>query len=122
MPHYLTNKEILTELRKSKDQGELTEDCKTMFQIMAVNISRKLVYQNPMDREDCIQEAVFCCLKYWRSFDESKCTPSKGPNPFAYFTSCIRNGMAIGFNKLHPKEMKTISLNSLYTLTGEHED
>ena len=122
LPHYLTNKELLTELRKSKAQNELTEDCKNMFRLMAVNVSRKFSYQNPMDRDDCIQEGVFDCLKYWRGFDEAKCNPAKAPNPFSYFTSVLRNGMAKGFNALHPKDMKTVPISLLYSLTGENEE
>jgi hypothetical protein len=38
---------------------------------------------------------------YWERFDATKSN-----NPFAYFTSVIVNGIAKGWNKLHPENKK----------------
>lgn len=74
-----------------------------MLQLMVKNISSKKKYPNYDEKMDCQAQAMMDCLLYWKSFDPSK---SANPNPFAYFTSLITNGIAKGWNALHPENKK----------------
>lgn len=92
---YVKNKELLEEMIKSKEQDELTPRAINMLTLICENIIRKMVYQNPDDRQDCLQGAILDCLMYWRSFN-----PEKSSNPFAYFSSISANGIAKQWRKL----------------------
>lgn len=111
---YLRNKDLLNELKLSKEKGELTKEALGMFILMVKNISKSFSYKNPEDRKDAIQVALMKCLLYWKSFN-----PEKSNNPFSYFTQVIKNGFAEGFNQLHPekdREGRLISLNEIQFL------
>lgn len=92
---YVKNKELLEEIIKSKEQDELTPRAVMMMQLIAENVIKKMVYQNPDDRDDCVQGAILDCLMYWRGFD-----PTKSSNPFAYFSSICVNGIGKMWRKL----------------------
>ena len=62
--HYVNNNELREELIRCKASGELTEKAILMFQQIAKRLSTKLKYTNPMDREDCISQAVLDCIMY----------------------------------------------------------
>lgn len=100
---YVSNPALLKQIIISKEQDELTSDAIQMLQLMIENISSKKRYPSQEEKEDCQQQAMLDCLLYWRSFDPSK---SNNPNPFAYFTSLITNGIAKGWNTLHPENKK----------------
>lgn len=92
---YVKNKDLLAEIIKSKEQDELTPEAVRMLSLIAENVIKKMVYQNPDDRDDCLQGALLDVLMYWRSFD-----PTKSSNPFAYYTSLITNGIGKTWRKL----------------------
>lgn len=116
---YVSNPYLLKQLILSKEQDELTKEALNMFMLMIKNISSKKRYPSKEEEEDCQATAMLDVLQYWRSFD-----PTKGdnPNPFAYFTSLITNGIAKGWNMLHPENKKaegaifTSIDNGIYTL------
>lgn len=94
---YLNNATLLEELRKSHEIGEMTPKLVELFQLMIDRISSKLFYKRKEDREDCLASAMADCCQYWTYFDETK---SEHPNPFAYFTSIICNGLGKGWRIL----------------------
>ena len=94
---YLNNATLLEELKKSKEQGQMTPKLVELFQLMCTRISSKLFYKRPEDKEDCMASAMADCCQYWSYFDETK---SANPNPFAYFTSIICNGFGKGWRSL----------------------
>lgn len=100
---YVSNPALLKQIIISKEQGELTDEALQMLMLMVENISSKKKYPSKEEKEDCQQQAILDCLLYWKSFDPSK---SAQPNPFAYFTSLITNGIAKGWNSLHPENKK----------------
>lgn len=93
--HYVKNSELLAELKKSKEQGELTTEAVLMFKQIAERLSVKLRYNNPADREDCISSAVMDCIRYWQNFN-----PDVSENAFAYITSVCKNGYAKAWRQL----------------------
>ena len=114
--HYINNKEFTADIVKCKQAGELSEYSVNCFISLANRAADRLYFKDYRDREDCIQSAILDCLKYWKSFDESKML---NPNAFAYFTQICKNGYAKQWKSIHKKTgldpdepLEFISLNS----------
>lgn len=114
---YLSNKDLYCELIVSKAKGKLTRQAETMLILLAKNVIKKMYYQNPDDRLDCLQTAYLSVFQNWYSFDELK-----GDNAFSYFTEVIKRGLAQGWNKMYKlkgdENAVVISLTG-YTSSGE---
>ena len=98
--HYINNKDFTEEIIKCKGNGELSPFALQCFMSLANRAVDRLYFRDFRDREDCIQSAILDCLKYWKSFDETK---SENPNAFAYFTQMCKNGYAKEWKKIHKK-------------------
>ena len=98
--HYVNNKEFTQSIIEDKKNEQLSEFSISCFVALANRAVNKMYYEDPRDREDCIQSAILDCLKYWRGFDPSK---SKNPNAFAYFTQVCKNGYAKQWKAIHKK-------------------
>lgn len=98
---YVSNPFLLAEIIKSKEKGELTSNALQMLLLMIENIQRKRYYKTPEEKEDCASSAIYDVLMYWQNFN-----PEKSTNPFAFYTSVITNGLAKGWDKLHPENKK----------------
>ena len=97
--HYVTNKTLVPEIIKSKEQGKLTKEAIKMLIMLSERAIRKLQYKDPEDRRDCLAFAQMDLFKYWDRFN-----PEKSNNAFAYYTQIAKKGYAKGWNKLHPKK------------------
>lgn len=97
MAVYLRNKDLLREVARSKERGEMTPELVKMFQMLVARISRKFYYVNPKDREDTEGQALYLLCYKWHKFDATR-----SDNPFAYYTQIAKMGFAQGFNVLHP--------------------
>lgn len=104
--HYVKSADLLEEIRKSKEQDQLTPAAVEMLMKMCNKIANMNVYQLKDDRDDCIAFAMEDVLRYWRGYN-----PEYSSFCFAYFTRMIINGMKKGWKKLHP--LKSINLLSL---------
>ena len=105
--NYLNNRDLLEEIIKSKEIGELTPKALNMLMMLAERSSNKLIYNNPDDKKDCIAYAYMDLYRYWKNFD-----PERSNNAFAYFTEVAKRGFAKGWNALHPKKYAgTVSLS-----------
>ncbi len=98
--HYINNKEFTADIIKCKNEGELSKYTVNCFISLANRAVDRLYFKDYRDREDCIQSAILDCLKYWKSFDETKMAI---PNAFAYFTQICKNGYAKEWKKIHKK-------------------
>ena len=111
---YVANKDLLREIKLSKERDQLTYNAVKMLQLIAENLAKKKHYKCPEDKEDCIQTAMLDIALYWRSFD-----PEKYNNPFAYYTSMLCNGLAKGWNRIYGKfkssEMTSIDNSNVYS-------
>jgi hypothetical protein len=113
--HYINNKEFTQDIIECKQKGELSDYSINCFISLANRAVDRLYFRDYRDREDCIQSAIIDCLKYWKSFDETK---SINPNAFSYFTQICKNGYAKEWKKIHKKtgldqdeKLEFISLN-----------
>jgi|TARA_B100001173_G_scaffold293808_1_gene287206 hypothetical protein len=97
--HYVTNKNLVPEIIKSQEQGELTKEAIKMLISISERAIAKLRYKDPEDRRDCLAFAQMDLFKYWDRFNVEKSN-----NAFAYYTQIAKKGYAKGWNKLHPKK------------------
>jgi len=115
--HYLSNKELYCELIVSKAKGKLTREAEKMLILLTKNVIKKMYYNDPDDKLDCLQTAYLDVFQNWYSFDENK-----GDNAFAYFTEIIKRALAKGWNQQKRKkgnaDAVVISLTG-YTSDGE---
>jgi hypothetical protein len=98
--HYINNKDFTAGIIECKKTGELSDYIVNCFISLANRAVDRLYFKDYRDREDCIQSAILDCLKYWKSFDETKMAV---PNAFAYFTQICKNGYAKEWKKIHKK-------------------
>ena len=98
--HYINNKEFTQGIIECKQNGELSKFVVECFISLANRAVDRLYFRDDRDREDCIQSAILDCLKYWKSFDETKMAI---PNAFAYFTQICKMGYAKEWKKIHKK-------------------
>jgi len=112
----INKKELREEIVKSKENDKLTPNAlKSLIEIANHAINR-LPYNNPIDREDCIQSALYDLMKYWRNYN-----PEISDNAFAFYTQMAKNGYAKVFNVIHKnKKLKSLKVfkpsNSFYDL------
>ena len=106
MANYVDKRELLTEIKISKEQNELTSRAVEMLLRMVKEGSRVFRYKNLMDKEDCMGRAFEDCWRYWRSFNPDH----PKANVFSYFTQIIKFGAAKGMNELHPEIKANIDL------------
>lgn len=98
--HYINNKEFTADIIECKKNGELSDFSVNCFISLANRAVDRLYFKDYRDKEDCVQSAILDCLKYWKSFDESKMAT---PNAFAYFTQICKNGYAKQWKSIHRK-------------------
>jgi hypothetical protein len=105
----ISNADFTREIIISKQNDELTPKAVDYFVKLANHAIRALTYNDPRDREDCIQFALMDLVLYWRNFD-----PAVSSNAFSFFTQVAYNGYAKGFKKIHKAnsvEMVSIDLS-----------
>lgn len=123
--HYVNNKEFTAAIIECKKNDKLNDFAVSCFVALATRAVDRLYYEDPRDREDCIQSALYDCVKYWRGFDHTR---YENPNAFAYFTQMCKNGYAKEWKTIHKKtgldkdeKLEFISLNmsgdsTIYTI------
>lgn len=110
---YVSNKEFHCELLVSKAQGKLTNKAQKAIILVCKGVNRKFYYNDYMDKQDCLSEALVDCLRFWMNYDELKTT-----NAFAFFTEIAKRGHTKGWNNLN-KHREEISLNAFYKEDGD---
>lgn len=96
--YYLNNRDLLPEVKKSKEAGKMTDTLARMLMLLCANYARKGNFVNYSYNEDMQAYAMMMLVRTWHSFD-----PEKGSNPFAFFTQCIKNSF-IQFLKHEQKQ------------------
>lgn len=91
---YLSNKELLKEIKLSKEQDQMTDNLARMLQLLCSRFALKGTYRNYSYNEDMQAAAMTSLVATWRSFDETKYS-----NPFAYFTQCVYHSFLQMLNK-----------------------
>lgn len=85
-PLYLTNKELLAEIKRAKRKGEMTPRLAQMLQLLCAKYAKKGNFVNYTYNEDMQAYAMLMLVRTWNAFN-----PEKSSNPFAFFTQCIKH-------------------------------
>jgi len=102
--HYITNAELLPLITEYRETRKLTPDFAKALMLIAKKLSASPNFRGYEFIEDCIQDALLCCVKYVHNFD-----PEKSKNPFGYVTEIMkfaflgRINKENGWNKLKSK-------------------
>lgn len=107
--HYVKERDLYLELCKSNEQKKLTDECITMFGLMADGIQSKFRYDSDDDRQDCRSNAILKCLTKWDKYDIYA-----GKSAFSYFTQMIKNALYEEWNKLRSKRAD-FSTSNIFT-------
>lgn len=83
---YLTNKDLMIEVKRSKEKGQMTNELAMMLQLLCSRYAKKGNFINYSYNEDMQAYALMMLVRTWNSFD-----PEKSNNPFAFFTQCVKN-------------------------------
>lgn len=119
---YLTNKEMLAELKRCKKKGQMSDILARMLQLLCSRYAKKGNFINYSYNEDMQGYAMMMLVRTWNSFD-----PDKSSNPFAFFTQCIKNSFIQYLN--HEKRQRDVrdlmlidqGLNPSYGYEDGHE-
>jgi hypothetical protein len=85
--NYLNNKDMMAELRKCHEQGQMTAEFAKMIMLLAERYGSRFEYSDYSGHiEDMKSSAVLNVVRAWKSFDLEKYD-----NPFAYFTQAIKH-------------------------------
>lgn len=92
--HYINNKDMLAEITKSHEKGEMTDELAKMIMLLVERYSTRYEYSNYQGHiEDMRSSAVLNIVRAWRSFgwdrEAQQYDFKKFNNPFAYFTQAI---------------------------------
>lgn len=109
--NYLNNKDMLAELRKSKKQGQMTDELTKMIMMLTRRYSEHPWFVNYTYIDDMRSFALLTVVKFWDRFNFDKSN-----NPFAYFTQIIKR--AFQQYKIQEKKHRTIR-DSLLVEYGE---
>jgi DNA-directed RNA polymerase specialized sigma24 family protein len=85
---YIKNEDIMPLIFEYRATGEVSNDLGDALLTIARNYANKGNFHGYTWKEDMVSEAVLTCIKYMHNFDPMRYSK---PNPFAYFTSIIRN-------------------------------
>lgn len=83
---YLSNKELLKEVKAAKRKGEMSNQLARMLQMLCGRYAKKGNFINYTYNEDMQAYAMMMLVRTWNAFD-----PEKSNNPFAFFTQCIKH-------------------------------
>lgn len=83
---YLTNKELLAELKACNITDIMSDKLARMLQLLCARYGKKGNFANYTYNDDMQGYAMLMLVRTWRSFN-----PKKSNNPFAFFTQCIKN-------------------------------
>jgi hypothetical protein len=84
--HYVRNKDLLPEIIKCKEKGEISNELGRMLLLIVNNYARKGNWANYTYRDDMKGHAMVHLTNAALKFD-----PSRSNNPFAYYTQVTKN-------------------------------
>lgn len=119
--NYLSNKELMAEFKKSKEQNRMTDRFAHMMQLLVYRISKKGNFASYTYLDDMRSYAILMLMNTWHKFD-----PEKSENCFAYYTTCITNSYVQVLNQekrqrmIRDELMVKNGLTPSYSYQNEH--
>jgi len=87
--NYLNNKDLMTQIKLSKEQNKMTNELAKMLQLLCYRYANKGNYVNYTYNTDMQAYAMMMLCRTWKAFD-----PEKSNNPFAFYTQCIKHSFS----------------------------
>lgn len=121
--NYLNNADLLIELKKSNDQGQMTNKLAHMLQTLADRYASRGNFAGYSYVEDMKAYAMYMVCRTWHRFDSEKSN-----NPFAFFTQCIKHSYYQFLNKekrqrmIRDELLVYSGLNPSNTYLNDYED
>jgi DNA-directed RNA polymerase specialized sigma24 family protein len=84
--YYLTNADLLPAVLEAKKHGKITDKLARMLMLLTDRYSRKANFSGYSFREDMVSAALINLCQNALKFD-----PAKSSNPFAFYTTAIKN-------------------------------
>lgn len=84
--YYLTNTDLLPAVLEAKERGKMTDKLARMLMLLTDRYSRKSNFSGYSFREDMVSAALINLVQNALKFD-----PAKSSNPFAFYTTAIKN-------------------------------
>ena len=81
---YVTNAELLNEIRASKEVGKISEPLATMWMLMCKRLASKACFSSYSYKDDMISDALTNLCRGGLQFDETRSS-----NPFSFYTTTI---------------------------------
>ena len=85
--YYLTGKQIIDALEESHAQDQMSDTLAAHFTLLINRIATHRHFSGYSFLDEMKSHATENLVKHWRTFQHRK----EGCNPFAYFTSAVRN-------------------------------
>ncbi len=82
--NYIDNEDMLTEVRKSKEQGKITDALAKMFILLVHRFALQRSWSDYTLRDDWEADALVQLCRVWDRFDETISS-----NPFSFYTQCV---------------------------------
>jgi DNA-directed RNA polymerase specialized sigma24 family protein len=117
--NYVTNSQLMPYIFKYRETGTVPEELGAMLLKIAENYSNKGSFHGYTWKDDMVADAVFTCIRYIHNFDPIR---YEDPNPFAYFTSIVRNAFLnyIRKQKKHSK-IKDVCYNNCHLIEKDKD-
>lgn len=84
--NYVDNSDMLAEIAKSKDRGQMTDRLAKMMILMSKRFFTRVNYAKYGFRDEMADESLMHMFGAWQKFN-----PEKSQNPFSYFTEIMKN-------------------------------
>ena len=117
--HYVTNEEILNEMKDYHESGTISDKLGTIFMKIASGLANRGSYAGYTWKRDMISEAVYTCVRYAHNFNIDKLNKS---NAFGYFNMICYHSFLnyIKKQKRHSK-IKDVLYNHSYVLNEQDQ-
>lgn len=96
MARYIAKEEMLNEVIKSKEKGQITNRLAEMFLQLVERYSRNYNWRGYSYVDDMRGEALANLCRYWDRFDHKT-----GQNPFSYYTQMVANSFKLYLSHEH---------------------
>lgn len=92
--HYITNETLLPLITEYRESRKFSPEFINALMLIAKRLSTSPNFRGYDFVEDCVQDALLCCIKYIHNFD-----PEKSKNPFGYITEIMKFAFLGRINK-----------------------
>jgi DNA-directed RNA polymerase specialized sigma subunit len=121
--NYLTNKDLLPEVIKCKEKGEMSDRLAEMLQLLTAKYGRSAQFGGYTFNDDMQAYAMMMLCKTWSGFN-----PERSSNPFAYYTQSIKNSFKQFLNRekvqrvVRDELLVNSGYNPSFTYLAEHSE